>query len=120
MLPALAFDRRVSDEIHSRARKLCDRVGLSKRIDHLPGGISGGERQRAAIVRALIMRPKLLLADEPTGSLDRTTATDIADLLVELNREEGLALITVTHAEDVAARMGSAVHLSGGALIKTR
>lgn len=120
VLPALAFASRIPDEIFARARALCERVGIASRIDHLPGTISGGERQRAAIVRALIMQPKLLLADEPTGSLDRAAATDIADLLVELNREEGLALITVTHAEDVAARMDKAVHLSGGTVVTIR
>jgi predicted ABC-type transport system involved in lysophospholipase L1 biosynthesis ATPase subunit len=74
-------------------------------MHHRPGQLSGGERQRVAVVRALINRPKLLLADEPTGSLDRAAAEDLGQLLVDLNAEEGVSLIVVTHAMALAARM---------------
>src|SRR5204862_4077062 len=94
------------DGVEDRARKLLDRVGLGHRLTHRPGQLSGGECQRAAVVRALINRPKLLLADEPTGSLDRSGAESLAQLLGELNREEGVAVIYVTHAADLAARAG--------------
>jgi lipoprotein-releasing system ATP-binding protein len=90
----------------ARAERLLKRVGLGERLHHRPGQLSGGERQRAAVVRALINRPQLLLADEPTGALDQTSATALGQLLVELNREEGVTLIVVTHAMELAKRMG--------------
>lgn len=99
-----------------RARKLLDRVGLGHRLTHRPGQLSGGERQRVAVVRALINQPKLLLADEPTGSLDRASATELGQLLVELNREQGLTLIVVTHALDLAERMGRRFEIRQGEL----
>ena len=99
-----------------RARRLLDRVGLAERIDHVPGQLSGGERQRAAVVRALINEPGLLLADEPTGSLDRARAEELTDLLLELNREEGVTLIVVTHAENLADRMAQTYQLRDGKL----
>jgi len=107
-------------EAEGRARSLLDRVGLSHRLEHRPGQLSGGECQRAAVVRALINRPKLLLADEPTGSLDRGNADALAKLLVELNREEGVALIFVTHAAELAARAGRVLELLDGALAPAR
>lgn len=100
-----------------RARKLLDRVGLGSRLTHRPGQLSGGERQRVAVVRALINQPKLLLADEPTGSLDRASATELGQLLVELNREQGLTLIVVTHALDLADRMGRRFEIRQGELV---
>ncbi|MGP8198307.1 MAG: ABC transporter ATP-binding protein [Limisphaerales bacterium] len=99
-----------------RARRLLERVGLGGRTDHRPGQLSGGERQRAAVVRALINQPELLLADEPTGSLDRAAAEELARLLIELNREEGVTLILVTHAPDLAARMKRTFQLQAGRL----
>jgi predicted ABC-type transport system involved in lysophospholipase L1 biosynthesis ATPase subunit len=99
-----------------RARRLLDRVGLSHRLDHFPGQLSGGERQRVAVVRALINQPQLLLADEPTGALDHASATALGQLLVDLNREEGVTLIVVTHALDLAKRMGRVVELQDGKL----
>jgi len=99
-----------------RARRLLARVGLVERMHYRPGELSGGERQRAAVVRALINHPKLLLADEPTGSLDRAAADNLADLLVEINREEGVTLIVVTHSAPLAGRMGRMLHLRDGVL----
>ena len=99
-----------------RARRLLDRVGLGGRIDHRPGQLSGGERQRVAVVRALINQPELLLADEPTGALDRAAAEELARLLIELNREERVTLILVTHAPDLAARMKRVFELQDGRL----
>jgi ABC-type lipoprotein export system ATPase subunit len=99
-----------------RARRLLDRVGLGGRTDHRPGQLSGGERQRVAVVRALINQPELLLADEPTGALDRAAAEELARLLIELNREERVTLILVTHAPDLAARMKRVFELQDGRL----
>jgi lipoprotein-releasing system ATP-binding protein len=103
-------------EAEARARKLLDRVGLGARMDHRPGQLSGGECQRAAVVRALVNRPRLLLADEPTGSLDRAGAESLADLLADLNREEGVALVVVTHSAGLAGRMGRVLELRDGRL----
>jgi lipoprotein-releasing system ATP-binding protein len=100
-----------------RARRLLDRVGLGGRIDHRPGQLSGGERQRVAVVRAMINQPELLLADEPTGALDHAAAEELAGLLIELNREEGVTLILVTHAADLAARMQRVFQLRDGRLL---
>ncbi|MFN3649807.1 MAG: ABC transporter ATP-binding protein [Armatimonadota bacterium] len=101
----------------ARARRLLERVGLGARLDHRPGQLSGGERQRAAVVRALINEPPLLLADEPTGALDRASAENLADLLVELNREEGVALVVITHAMSLARRMSRVLALENGRLV---
>ncbi len=117
LLPVLADAKRSSVEAEARARKLLDRVGLGARLDHLPGKLSGGERQRVAVVRALINQPALLLADEPTGALDRASATGIGQLLVELNREEGVTLIVVTHSPELAALMGRTVELRDGQFV---
>jgi lipoprotein-releasing system ATP-binding protein len=99
-----------------RAKKLLERVGLAARMEHRPGQLSGGERQRVAVVRALINQPQLLLADEPTGALDRKAADELAGLLIELNKEERVTLILVTHAPDLAARMGRVFQLEDGRL----
>jgi lipoprotein-releasing system ATP-binding protein len=100
-----------------RACRLLERVGLGGRLNHRPGQLSGGERQRAAVVRALINQPRLLLADEPTGALDRAAAGELARLLVELNREERVTVILVTHAEDLATRMARRFQLVDGRLV---
>jgi lipoprotein-releasing system ATP-binding protein len=100
----------------ARATRLLDRVGLSHRLNHRPGELSGGERQRVAVVRALMNSPKLVLADEPTGSLDRAGSEGLAHLLVEINREEGAALIVVTHSPQLAASMQRSCVLRDGRL----
>jgi ABC-type lipoprotein export system ATPase subunit len=105
------------DKPETRAKRLLQRVGLGHRLSHRPGQLSGGERQRAAVVRALINRPQLLLADEPTGSLDHASALQMAELLTELNREEQVTLILVTHAMDLAQRMKNVFELKDGKLV---
>jgi ABC-type lipoprotein export system ATPase subunit len=99
-----------------RAVRLLKRLGLGDRLDHRPGQLSGGERQRVAVARALVNQPRLLLADEPTGALDQASASELGRLLAELNREEGVALIVVTHSMELAAGMGRVFRLSGGRL----
>ena len=105
------------ESVAVRGERLLKRVGLGERLHHRPGQLSGGERQRAAVVRALINRPQLLLADEPTGALDHASATALGQLLVELNREEGVTLIVVTHALDLARRMNHVLELADGKLV---
>jgi ABC-type lipoprotein export system ATPase subunit len=117
LVPTLAdSDRSLRDGAEERGRKLLQRVGLGERLAHRPGQLSGGERQRAAVVRALINQPNLLLADEPTGSLDRASAEELGRLLVDLNGEQGVTLIAVTHAPDLARRMGRVLELRDGKL----
>jgi ABC-type lipoprotein export system ATPase subunit len=101
-----------------RAERLLKRVGLSERTSHRPGQLSGGERQRVAVVRALINQPKLLLADEPTGALDRASAEELAKLLGELNREENVTLVVVTHALELAQKMGRLFEIQNGQLVQ--
>ncbi|HEV3022157.1 MAG TPA: ABC transporter ATP-binding protein [Pirellulales bacterium] len=115
LIPTIATGRATS-EAFDRARTLLDRVGLSGRVEHRPAELSGGERQRVAIARALIRRPALLLADEPTGNLDRTTAAGVGDLLLELQQHERTMLIVVTHSLELAARFGQRVELDAGRL----
>ncbi len=104
------------EDRNERAKALLERVGLAARMSHRPGQLSGGERQRAAVVRALINEPQLLLADEPTGSLNRQGADDLLELLLELNREENLTLIMVTHSDRLAARLDRTLTLENGIL----
>ncbi len=104
------------ETIVQRAERLLKRAGISERKHHRPGQLSGGERQRVAVVRALINRPGLLLADEPTGALDQASAGEVGQLLLELNREEGVTLIVVTHALDLARKMNQVYTLHGGKL----
>src|SRR5262249_50685471 len=107
-----------TESLEARAEKLLKRVGLAERALHRPGELSGGERQRAAVVRALINRPRLLLADEPTGSLDHASAQQLGQLLIELNQEEAVTLIVVTHALELARRMKKVWRLSDGRLVQ--
>ena len=113
LIPTLAFGE--PDEAdEERARELIERVGLSHRLGHRPGQLSGGERQRAAVARALVRRPRLLLCDEPTGSLDRTTAGAVADLIFELHGQEGALLLLATHHEGLARRCDRVLELRDG------
>lgn len=114
LVPALVNKDAVDSK--ERALRLLDRVGLSNRLEHRPGQLSGGERQRVAVVRALINRPQLLLADEPTGSLSREGADQLVQLLLELNREENLTLIMVTHSMRLAEKMDRVLTLETGKL----
>jgi len=113
LIPTLAHGCATADD-EERARRLLDRVGLGERLSHRPGQLSGGERQRVAVVRALINEPQLLLADEPTGALDQATADQLGQLLVELNAEENVTLITVTHSEKLSAQMARTLKLKDG------
>jgi lipoprotein-releasing system ATP-binding protein len=116
LIPTLAGSG--ADDVEDRARMLLDRVGLAERIRHRPAELSGGERQRVAICRALINRPPLLLADEPTGNLDRHTADSIGSLLLELSSEQNAMLIVVTHSAELAARLPRRVELVDGKLVE--
>ncbi len=102
--------------LRARAAQLLGAVGLSHRLDHRPGQLSGGERQRAAVARALINSPKLLLADEPTGALDRASAERLADLLAEVHQREKITIVMVTHSPELACRMGRMLGLVDGKL----
>jgi len=116
LVPTLPNKYRSKEEAVQKARKILEHVGLGNRLEHRPCQLSGGERQRVAVVRALINSPKLLLADEPTGSLDAASALSLGQLLLELNREQNLALIVVTHSPDLAQKMGTVLELKQGRL----
>jgi lipoprotein-releasing system ATP-binding protein len=118
LIPTLAegpVQRKEPAEV--RAKRLLNRVGLGERLSHRPGQLSGGERQRVAVVRALLNEPKLLLADEPTGALDQDSANNLTDLLIELNKEEGVALLVITHSPELAAKLGKTYRLDEGLLV---
>jgi lipoprotein-releasing system ATP-binding protein len=115
MMPGLV--RRLSrGESRRRAEESLDRVGLSSRVGHRPGELSGGEQQRVALARALVLQPRLLLADEPTGNLDPQTAAGIHALLQQLNRDLGITGVVVTHNETLAESLGRRVRLVAGHL----
>ena len=122
LLPALSALENVmlplelayAEDAEARAREILVRVGLGERLNHYPKHLSGGEQQRVALARAFVVRPKLLLADEPTGSLDATSGAQIIELLFTLNREQGTTLVLVTHDEALAARCTRVVRLAGG------
>jgi lipoprotein-releasing system ATP-binding protein len=115
MMPAL-IGRSSLKEAGQRADAILTAVGLGHRLDHKPGQLSGGEQQRVAIARSLIMTPQLLLADEPTGNLDSATSDEILTLLDRLHAERDLTIVVVTHSEKVAAQMDRIVHMVDGFL----
>ena len=114
LIPTLALPSKTRKSFQSRADDLLTAVGLIDRKDHRPGQLSGGERQRVAVARALINQPRMILADEPTGALDRTNAARLIDLLSEISQTQDVAVILVTHAADLAARMQRVIHLIDG------
>ena len=118
LIPAMArHSKENASTLNQRARVLLDKVGLSARATHRPGELSGGERQRVAIARSLINRPKLVLADEPTGALDQGNSGNLLSVLLQLQRDENLTLLVVTHAMDVAKRLQNTYVLDNNQLV---
>ncbi|MBI5599426.1 MAG: ABC transporter ATP-binding protein [Deltaproteobacteria bacterium] len=117
MMPALIGNGNISDARESGAGLLRE-VGLGERLDHKPGELSGGEQQRAAIVRALIQTPEVILADEPTGNLDTKTGTEVFELLLRLNREKNITLVVVTHNEKLARKLARRLTMVDGRIIE--
>ena len=120
LVPTLATRSATTTAAQQRALRLLARVGLQDRLDHRPSQLSGGERQRVAVVRALINQPQILLADEPTGALDHASAVNLGQLLIELNREEGVTLIVVTHSLELAGKMQRVLRLEDGRLVEMK
>jgi len=118
LMPTLAAKNKTAqnNELRQRAENLLERVGLKDRMRYRPGQLSAGQRQRAAIVRAMICQPVLLLADEPTGALDRDNAEQVAQLMIELNRQEKITLIVATHSMELAGKMERHYQLTQGIL----
>jgi lipoprotein-releasing system ATP-binding protein len=116
LIPALA-EGPPSREAVARAKELLARVGLGERLTHRPAELSGGERQRAGVARALLLRPALVLADEPTGNLDRKSAAAIGALLVEMQRQENTMLLVVTHSAELAAHLDRRYEIDDGRLV---
>ena len=120
LAPTLVASRDAGEplnDIERRARQLLEEVGLGNRLDHRPAELSGGEKQRAAVARALILNPSILLCDEPTGNLDRTSASAVAELLLKLHLERKTILIAVTHSAALAERFQTRYEMDGGKLI---
>lgn len=119
MLPLLPYRRGLRFNLEKRARELLAKLGMSERLAHLPGQLSGGEQQRVAIARALINNPKLILADEPTGNLDSKASVEILNLLRQLNRELGVTLFLVTHNLELAAHADRILRLRDGRVLNS-
>lgn len=115
MMPGIIAGGR-REEVRERAETLLGQVGLSQRMDHRPGELSGGEQQRAAVARALLNRPSMVLADEPTGNLDAKTAVSVQDLFLELNETYGTTFLVVTHNREMASRFHRRFQLRDGLL----
>jgi len=116
-LPAL-IGNQPAEQVRKQATALLEEVGLGKRLDHRPGELSGGEQQRVAVARALIQRPDLVLADEPTGNLDTHTGEALFALLRELNRQRGTTFVIVTHNEKLSTQADRIVHMEDGMIVK--
>jgi len=116
----LPLELRGDKDARVQAQAMLERVGLGQRLSHYPRVLSGGEQQRVALARAFVLRPALLLADEPTGSLDFATGAQVMDLMFELNREAGTTLILVTHDQGIAERCERQLRIEAGRLVQTR
>ena len=116
MMPCL-IDRQDFAVARQKACEVLERVGLSERLDHLPGELSGGEQQRVAIARSMVMEPKVILADEPTGNLDKKTGFSVLDLFCRINEDYGVTVVMVTHNDEFAKRMKKTVRISDGMVV---
>ena len=117
LIPTLVNRETKPADTEAYARVLLDRVGLGNRLQHRPAELSGGERQRVAVARSLVLKPTLLLADEPTGNLDRTNAQAVGELLLELHRQENTILVVVTHSADLAKLFAARMEMNDGTLV---
>ncbi len=117
LIPTLVNRETKPADTEAYARVLLDRVGLGSRLQHRPAELSGGERQRVAVARSLVLKPTLLLADEPTGNLDRLNAQAVGELLLELHRQENTILVVVTHSADLAKLFATRMEMNDGTLV---
>ena len=118
LIPTLVNRETKPADTEAYARVLLDRVGLGSRLQHRPAELSGGERPRVAVARSLVLKPTLLLADEPTGNLDRTNAQAVGELLLELHRQENTILVVVTHSADLAKLFAHRMEMNDGTLVR--